>query len=306
MEKKLFGVTEGIICQQNNCRGAYGAGLSGAISDQFPEVLQAFQHFNKVFNSPDEQLGKHQIVPLANYDGTNDIKLAVANIYTQRDYGNSAKTGVVYTNTPLLVKNIKEIAESNPDLPVYIPHAVDQNGKHGGIGCGLAGEKWENLYPQLQALNLPNLYLLDTFTGEREKVQPVSKEKSVYTLYNGKMKYEVTPSVQRVLESVAYWNHCERLDRAELREAEKPNSGYSIEEINRLSNDVKECELSIRDRMNEMERLGVPNWVGNAAMAFGRENDLRVHYMSEFFEKGKYSKAENDKRMKKQHAQELE
>lgn len=188
MEKKLFGVTEGIICQQNNCRGAYGAGLSGAIAEQFPEVLQAFQHFNKIFNSPDEQLGKHQIVSLSCYDGTNDTKLAVANIYTQRDYGNAARTGKVYTNTPLLVQNIKEIAKANPDLPVYIPHAVDKYGKHGGIGCGLAGEKWENLYPQLQALNLPNLYLLDTFTGEREKVQPLEKQRQISENFKKKPK----------------------------------------------------------------------------------------------------------------------
>lgn len=175
-EKELFGVTEGIICQQCNCRGAYGAGLSGAISDKFPEVYKAFEQFNNLYPNPDEQLGKHHIVVLEQ-ERDGSTKLGVANIFTQRDYGNSAKTGIVYTNTPLLVQNIKEIAEAYPDIPVYVPHAVDKNGKHGGIGCGLAGEKWENLYPQLQALKLDNLYLLDTFTGEREKVKPQPTEK---------------------------------------------------------------------------------------------------------------------------------
>ena len=175
-EISLFGVTEGIICQQCNCRGAYGAGLSGAISDQFPQVKHAFDRFNAIYPKPDDQLGRHQIIPLEMYEGGNgQVKLAVANLFTQRNYGNAARTGKVYTNTPLLLDNIQFIAETNFDLPVYLPHSVDKNGKHNGIGCGLAGEKWENLYPQLQALNLPNLYLLDTFTGEREKVQPLEK-----------------------------------------------------------------------------------------------------------------------------------
>lgn len=179
--KELFGVTEGIICQQCNCRGAYGAGLSGAISDKFPEVYYAFKDFNEKIPDPDKQLGKRQLVPLDTYDN-GCYKLAVANLFTQRDYGNSARTGVVYTHTDLLVRNIREIAELYPDLPIYVPHAVDKYGKHGGIGCGLAGEKWENLYPKLQALKLDNLYLLDTFTGEREKVQPleITKRKDNY------------------------------------------------------------------------------------------------------------------------------
>ena len=176
MEKSLFGITEGIICQQNNCRGAYGAGLSGAISDQFPEVLQAFQDFNKMYKNPFEQLGKRQIVSLAYYKDSDEMKLGVANIYTQKDYGNSAKTGIIYTNTPLLIQNIKGIAEEYENLPVYIPHSVDKYGKHNGIGCGLAGEKWERLFPQLQALKLNNLYLLDTFNGEKTKVTPLDKK----------------------------------------------------------------------------------------------------------------------------------
>lgn len=177
-EVELFGVKEGIICQQCNCRGAYGAGLSGAISDKFPKVLQAFKNFNEFYTTPNMQHGKHQIVPLKE---ETDIKghglLAVANLYTQKDYDNSKRTGKIYTNTEKLIENIKEIAMFYKEIPVYIPHSVDKSGEHTGIGCGLAGEKWENLYPRLQALKLPNLYLLDTYTGEKEKVQVENHKK---------------------------------------------------------------------------------------------------------------------------------
>lgn len=153
----LFGVKKGIICQQCNCRGAYGAGLSGAISKEFPEVFQAFIDFTKSFKTPDELLGNYQIVILSN-------NLAVANLFTQRDCGNSRTTGIKYTDTDKLVACIKEIAERYPQLPIYLPHSVDRYGNHTGIGCGLAGEKWEVLEDRLSSLKLPNLCLLDTFS----------------------------------------------------------------------------------------------------------------------------------------------
>ncbi len=37
---------------------------------------------------------------------------------------------------------------------------------------------------------------------------------------------------------------------------------------------------------------GIPNWVGNAALEFGRTHDLRGTYMSELFEKSKYADVE--------------
>lgn len=172
--KGLFGVTQGIICQQCNCKGAYGAGLSGAIADKYPEVRDLFNVDYK--KNKGNQFGTYQIIPVEFVHTDNGIKaLSVANIYSQDGYGNSAVTGKKYTDTEKLVSAIKDICEHSGGN-VYIPHSVDKKGNHSGIGCGLAGEKWENLYPRLQALNAPNLYLLDTFTGEIEKVQPADKE----------------------------------------------------------------------------------------------------------------------------------
>lgn len=114
-------------------------------------------------------------------------------------------------------------------------------------------------------------------------------ENQNYILRNGKLQYEVTPEVQKVLEGAMYWSHCQKLDTQELHIAEKEGSGYTEEEIKKLRFDVEGCDVTIRDIMNKMDELNVPNWVGNGALAFGRDNDLRNHYMSEFFESGKYS-----------------
>lgn len=165
-QKELFGIKEGIILQQCNCQGAYGGGLSGAISLQYPEVYTAFKKFNQMYPTPEIQLGKHQIIDLKN----NESFLAVANLYTQEKYGNAYKTNIKYTDTEKLVANIKEIAETYSNVPIYVPHSVDNKGRHSGIGCGLAGEKWENLYKLLKDLKKPNLYMLDTYTGEIEKM----------------------------------------------------------------------------------------------------------------------------------------
>lgn len=170
----IFGVNHGIICQQCNCRGAYGAGLSGAIADKYPEVLKLFNADYDL--NEGQQFGTYRIIPVEFTHTDSGVKaLSIANIYSQDDYGNSAVTKKKYTDTDKLVSAIKDICERS-DCNVYIPHSVDKKGNHSGIGCGLAGEKWENLYPRLQALNAPNLYLLDTFTGEIEKVQPTGKE----------------------------------------------------------------------------------------------------------------------------------
>ena len=51
--------------------------------------------------------------------------------------------------------------------------------------------------------------------------------------------------------------------------------------------------MKLIDFMKKMEEQGVPNWVGNGAMEWARNNDLRQHSTREFFEKSVY--ARNDK-----------
>ncbi len=120
-----------------------------------------------------------------------------------------------------------------------------------------------------------------------------------YVLHCGELQYEVTPDVEKTLKGVMYWTSCESLDRAELHEAEVNKRerekigripAYTDFEIEYLRNAVRDEELSVRDFMSKMEKQCVPNWVGNAAMEWARNNDLRQHDFREFFEGSVYAK----------------
>lgn len=195
-EPSLFGISKGIICQQVNCCGVMGAGLAKAIMDQYPQVKEAFDDCynnttnenNKAYKCHYNQLGTFQYIPLDKpFKSINermrdphylrDSKLMVANIYSQDFYGNPAKTGKIYTKLDLLIDSIKTLL-STSDLPVYIPHTKEADGKDYGIGCGYGGEVWERVYPALQKLaqSYDNLYLLDTKTCQIEKVEPEKQE----------------------------------------------------------------------------------------------------------------------------------
>ena len=116
-----------------------------------------------------------------------------------------------------------------------------------------------------------------------------------YILQCGHFRYEVTPEVQKVLEGIMYWEHCKKLDSEELRIAEKDrnNNGekskYSEQEIADLRHAVDEEQASCLDFMERMEKLGVPNWVGNGAMEWARTHDLRRYYFRDFFEDSNYA-----------------
>ena len=57
--------------------------------------------------------------------------LVIANIFSQKDFGNSKKTGIVYTDMNLLTESLKYLLKTNSK--VYVPQY---------IGCGLAGGDW--------------------------------------------------------------------------------------------------------------------------------------------------------------------
>ena len=148
----LFGIKEGIICQQVNCKEVMGAGLAKAISDKFPIVKEKYlENYKK---NKGIQLGSFQIIDVV---VTSSDFLAVCNLYTQDNYGNSNITKKCYTDKELLINAIECVCFSNPNTKVYIPIK---------IGCGLAGGNWEEIKEEIINLikkrNIHNAYFLDT------------------------------------------------------------------------------------------------------------------------------------------------
>ena len=149
----LFGIKGGIICQQVNCQNVMGAGLAKAIYEQFPIVKQDYHKAFKFF-SKNEIFGKYHLVKISS-------GLYVANIYTQFKYGNSNKTGIVYTDDKKLIRAIKNISEKYAQYNIYIPEK---------IGCGLAGGNWELIKNQIKGLKAANILFLNTFTLDIEMI----------------------------------------------------------------------------------------------------------------------------------------
>ena len=93
-----------------------------------------------------------------------------------------------------------------------------------------------------------------------------------YKLHCGQLDYEVTPEAKKAIDGLMYWTHVKELES-------KSGNVHAFNKANQ----------SVADMMNSCEKLGVPNWVGNGAMQFAKDNDLRNHYLSEFYEKSIYS-----------------
>ena len=152
MSQSLFGIEKGIICHQVNCKNAIGGGLSGAIINAFPVVEEKYHALFKKFKGEDLYGKKTETKVTDN--------LIICNLFTQFDYGNSAKTGEIYTNIEYLINAIKDEATKHPDKNIYIPY---------NIGCGLGGAKWDEVFKKIKDIGCPNLYLLDTLNSKNIK-----------------------------------------------------------------------------------------------------------------------------------------
>lgn len=121
-----------VVAHQVNCRNKIGAGVSGAICRRWPGAEQAY-HDEFHGHTPQELFGN-----LVIFD-PGDGRL-VAHIFSQLDYGNSKRTGRVYTDEDKLRERIQDLLLLEPDRVLYLPH---------GIGCGLAGGDWTRIKVKL-------------------------------------------------------------------------------------------------------------------------------------------------------------
>lgn len=158
----IFGIENGILCQQVNCQNVIGAGLSGEIIKHFPVVKE---NYHKSFEGKQkgDLYGKYNVIKV-------DDNFYIANLYTQFFYGNAAKTGKVYTDEQKLLNAISEIASKNPDKEIYVPEK---------IGCGLAGGDWKAIVYYLNRLPYDNLNIVNTFTHQ---IEHLSKKENDHEL----------------------------------------------------------------------------------------------------------------------------
>lgn len=117
----------------------------------------------------------------------------------------------------------------------------------------------------------------------------------LHTLHCGSLSYDVTPEAKKAIEGLMYWTHCIKLDESELASYVGELSKEENAALTELNANLKDEKASVKDMMDECEKQGVPNWVGNGAMQFARDNDLRGHYMNEFFEKSQYAEKSTKK-----------
>lgn len=175
-EDKLFGVSEGVVCHQISCDGQIQQGFSKRMYEQFPKLRR--EYFKTIReNKPEALFGRIKLDSV-------DEGLMVASIFSRKIQGNAERTGIRYTDENVLVGRVSAICDKFPDKKIYLPVISEVEKKRDesdpgaalefsiidGIGAGKGGGSWQRLESAFRALNKPNLYFLDTQTGEIEAV----------------------------------------------------------------------------------------------------------------------------------------
>lgn len=112
-----------VIIHQANCFCTMGSGIAKTISKLYPEAVKA----DKATEAGDERkLGTFT------YAVCKDNKIIV-NMYSQYGYGR----GMIFTELEAMSNVLFKIFEMFPTHKIAIPY---------GIGCGLGGEKWDNVF----------------------------------------------------------------------------------------------------------------------------------------------------------------
>lgn len=137
----LLDIKDGIIVHQVNCKGVMGAGLAKQIKDKYPVVYKDYKdyiNFMKQNNLGDFLLGTINSTSLMN------PRITVYNFFAQQNYG----VKIQQTNykafercLQALLKRFENSKISPKDVNIYFPL---------GIGCGLAGGKWEIIHDLIE------------------------------------------------------------------------------------------------------------------------------------------------------------
>ena len=124
LNKDITTVTKGIIAHGVNCQGQMGSGVAKAVRTKWPCV---YDYYKQMYDDGEAVMGAVQLIKLK-------PDLYVANLFTQKYYGNDGK---VYANKKAVIETIKKLTllDEVKHLPIYMPK----------IGCGLGGLNWNNV-----------------------------------------------------------------------------------------------------------------------------------------------------------------
>lgn len=123
------------ILHQCNNKGGWGRGFVLEISKRWAEPERVYRERNSY------PLGDFDIVKVE-----DDPKTYIVNIIGQEGYGNSARTGIIYTRLEALEKAFKELSGILPENAiVHCPK----------LGAGLAGGDWNEIAKLLQLIQRP-------------------------------------------------------------------------------------------------------------------------------------------------------
>ena len=124
-------ISQGIIMHQVNCQNVMGAGVAKSLYQTYPQVKKLYHQLAEEYNTPAKRFGLLQAVEISD-------KLIILNSFSQFAYGNSKRTGKVYTDEHVLMENLKrcDLMAKEKNLTAYVPNQ---------IGCGLAGGNWQRI-----------------------------------------------------------------------------------------------------------------------------------------------------------------
>lgn len=134
-KREIFGditkISQGIIMHQVNCQNVMGAGVAKSLYQIYPRVKKLYHQLVEEYNTPAKRFGLLQAVEISD-------KLIILNSFSQFAYGNSKRTGKVYTDENVLMENLKrcDLMAKEKNLTAYVPNQ---------IGCSLAGGDWQRI-----------------------------------------------------------------------------------------------------------------------------------------------------------------
>ena len=174
--ENLFGIEDGVLCNQVNSKGVVIEGFTKRLFYHHPEAKKAFNKaYTDCVRKNIDPLGQYTIVPCLEKPG-----VSIANIYAQKDAGNAEIDGRTYTDVATLCTCISKICDERPDKPVYLPCIMSSDKGEfrvvDAIGCGKSGGKWEEIGKGLLDLHKDNLFLVDTTTG---RCVPLKEDKNL-------------------------------------------------------------------------------------------------------------------------------